>query len=217
MPASTGSVMPDHPERGSEGPGLVVVGVSMGGLEALKRFLGSLPADFPMPVLVVQHLAPESGDGLATLLDTLCSIRVQEADAGVTPRPGTVYLAPANYHLLVEADGGLSLSVDPPVNFARPSVDVLFETAAEAFGARLVGVLLTGAGSDGSRGLLAIQRGGGRVLVQDPADATADSMPRSALDLLKPDAVLPLEGLAASLLGLAQNSARPIPGPTSHP
>jgi two-component system chemotaxis response regulator CheB len=205
------------PDGSAGSPNLVVVGVSMGGLEALKRFLGALPVAFCLPVLVVQHLAPESGDGLATILDTLCAIRVKEADAGEMPRRGTVYLAPANYHLLVEADGSLSLSVDPPVNYARPSVDVLFETAAEAFGAQLVGVLLTGAGSDGSRGLRAIQQRGGRTLVQDPEEAAADSMPRSALDLLRPDAVLPLEGLAACLFDLAQNSARPVPGPTRLP
>ena len=199
------------------GPRAIVVGVSMGGLEALKRLLGVLPVDFPIPMLVVQHLAPESGDSLASILDSLCPIRVKEADPGETLQPGTVYLAPANYHLLVEPDGRLGLSVDPPVNYARPSVDVLFETAAEAFGSHLVGVLLTGAGSDGSRGLVAIQQRGGRTLVQDPSDAVAESMPRSALHLLKPDAVLSLEALAAHLVSLVQNSARSVSGPTRHP
>ena len=198
-------------------PKAIVLGVSMGGLEALKRLLGVLPVDFPLPILVVQHLAPESGDSLASILDGLCPIRVKVADPGETPQPGTVYLAPANYHLLVEPDERLGLSVDPPVNYARPSVDVLFETAAEAFGSRLVGVLLTGAGCDGSRGLLAIQQRGGRTLVQDPMEALADSMPRSALNLLKPDAVLCLEALAAHLMSLVQNSAQSVPGPTRHP
>jgi two-component system chemotaxis response regulator CheB len=196
---------------------MVVIGVSMGGLEAMKRLLRGLPADFPIPILVVQHLAPESGDGLACILDAIGSLRVKEADAGEIPQPGMVYLAPANYHLMVEPDGHLNLSVDPPENWARPSVDVLFETAAEAFGPRLVGILLTGAGNDGSQGLLAIQQRGGRTLVQDPADAVADSMPRSALDLLKPDAVLPLQALGPHLLRLVRNSAKPVPEPTRLP
>jgi len=192
----------------------VVIGVSLGGLEALRTLLGALPALFPVPILVVQHMAPESSDGLAMILDAACALHVKEADADEVPQPGTVYLAPANYHLLVETDGRLSLSVDPPVNFARPAVDVLFETAAEAFGVGLVGVLLTGAGRDGSRGLRTIQQRGGRTLVQDPLEAVADSMPRSALALLKPDAVLPLEGLAHHLLHLTQYSTRSALRPT---
>jgi two-component system chemotaxis response regulator CheB len=198
-------------------PKAVVIGVSLGGLEALKRLLGALPAGFPLPVLVVQHLAPEAGDGLAPILDSLCRIRVKEADAGEQPLPGVVYLAPANYHLMVEEDCSLALSVDPPVNHARPSVDVLFETAAEAFGAHLVGMLLTGAGTDGSRGLLAIQRRGGRTLVQDPQEARAPGMPRSALDLLTPEAVLPLGGLATWLLDHAHAPCRPVPEPKEQP
>ena len=200
-----------------EGPTLkaVVIGVSMGGLDALKRLLGELPKNFGLPIFVVQHMAPESGDGLAVILDAHCQVRVKEADSGELPVPGTVYLAPANYHLLVETDGRLGLSVDPPVNYARPSVDVLFETAAEAFGRGLVGILLTGAGRDGSKGLKLIQQLGGRTLVQDPADALADSMPRSALEVMKPDAVLPLEALAAQLITLIQNSVHLPPGPKS--
>ncbi|MDP2875377.1 MAG: chemotaxis protein CheB [Holophaga sp.] len=195
----------------------VVVGVSMGGLEALKRLLSALPADFPIPILVVQHMDPQSGDGLATILNAFCPIRVKEADAGEQPLAGTVYLAPANYHLLVEPDGCLALSIDPPVNYARPSVDVLFETAAEAHGSKLVGVLLTGAGSDGSRGLRTIQQRGGHTLVQDPTEALAESMPRSALELLKPDAILSLEAMASHLLDLAQYSGSKGLKPTRLP
>jgi two-component system chemotaxis response regulator CheB len=198
-------------------PRAIVMGVSLGGMEALKRLLGALPAAFPAPVLVVQHLAPDAGNGLAPILDSLCTIRIKEADGGEQPQAGTVYLAPANYHLMVEGDGSLGLSVDPAVNHARPSVDVLFETAAEAFGPRLVGILLTGAGSDGSRGLRTIQRCGGRTLVQDPLEAKAASMPRSALDLMTPDAVLPLDGVATWLLALADPSFRPEPEPKDQP
>jgi len=182
--------------------GAVVIGVSTGGVSALKRLLGALPADFPVPVLVATHITPDADDGLAVLLDTLCTIRVKEADEQEVMAPGTVYLAPANYHLLVERNRQLSLSVDPPVNFARPSVDVLFESAAEAFGTALIGIILTGAGYDGSKGLVHVKNRGGTAIVQDPADAEMDSMPKKALELLKADHVVSLEEMPALLLKL---------------
>jgi two-component system chemotaxis response regulator CheB len=181
----------------------VVIGVSTGGVAALKLLLRALSADFPIPILVATHISPDAGDGLAVLLDTLCTIRVKEADELEALIPGTVYLAPANYHLQIEREGFLSLSVDAPVNFARPSVDVLFETAAVAFGPALIGVIMTGAGFDGSRGLKRIKELGGLTIVQDPADAEADSMPRSALAAVTPDHLLPLKKLAPLLLKLA--------------
>ena len=181
----------------------VVIGASTGGVSALKIILGALPADFPIPVLVTTHIAPDSGDSLAVLLDSICAIRVKEADEQETVSPGTVYLAPANYHLLAERGGNLALSIDPPVNFARPSVDVLFESAAQVYGPALIGVILTGAGSDGSKGLLKIKNSGGLTIVQDPADAEMDSMPRSALQLLKADHVVRLMEIPALLMRLA--------------
>ena len=173
----------------------LVIGVSTGGVSALKYLLGALPVDFPIPVLIVTHITPQSDDSMAVLLNTLCSIRVKEADEQEVITSGTVYLAPANYHLLVERDGTLALSIDPPVNYARPSVDVLFESAAEVFGTELIGVILTGAGSDGSRGLLKIQNYGGITIVQDPADAEMDSMPQNALQLVRADYVASLKEL----------------------
>lgn len=171
----------------------VVIGVSTGGVSALKRILAALPADFPLPVLVTAHITPDSDDGLAVLLDTLCAVRVKEADERETMTPGTVYLAPANYHLLVERNGHLAFSIDSPVNFARPSVDVLFESAAGVYGPALIGVIMTGAGIDGSKGLLKIKNSGGVTIVQDPANAEMDSMPRSALQLHRADHVVLLE------------------------
>lgn len=182
---------------------LVAVGVSTGGVAALKCLLGELPDDFPLPLLVVAHISPEADDGLALLLDGCCPLRVKEADDHETARAGTVYLAPANYHLLVSRDGVLSLSVDPPVHYARPSVDVLFESAAAACGPALVGIVLTGAGCDGSAGLLDIRQRGGLTIVQDPADAEMDAMPRSALQLLQPDHVLALKEIPGLLRRLA--------------
>ncbi len=180
----------------------VVIGVSTGGVLALKQILSALPADFPIPVLVVTHITPTADDGLAQLLNSQCSIRIKEADEEEPLAPGTVYLAPANYHLLVERRGVLELSVDPPVNFARPSVDVLFESAAEAFGRHLIGIILTGAGHDGSRGLLRIRQAGGLVIIQDPVDAEMDSMPRKALELLVPDYLVSLAELPTLLCRL---------------
>lgn len=180
----------------------VVIGVSTGGVSALKLLLGALPAEFPLPILVTTHIAPDSDDGLAVLLDTLCDIRVKEADEQEGMLPATVYLAPANYHLLVERSGNLAFSIDPPVNFARPSVDVLFESAAEVFGPALIGIIMTGAGNDGSNGLLKIKNRGGVTIVQDPADAEMDSMPRNALQLHDADHVVPLKDIPRLLMKL---------------
>jgi two-component system chemotaxis response regulator CheB len=182
--------------------GAVAAGASMGGVEALATLLGGLPADFPLPILIVHHVAPDPPSGLACLLDAHCSIRVKEADEGERPAAGTAYLAPPNYHLLVERDGSLALSVDPPVNFARPSVDVLFESAADAYGPGLIGIILTGAGTDGANGLKTIRNRGGMTIVQDPAEAEADSMPRSALAAVRVDHVLPLKEICELIRSL---------------
>lgn len=184
----------------------VVIGVSTGGVLALKRLLGHLIADFSLPLLVVAHISPTADDGLAVLLDKSCAIKVKEANEAEILHAGTAYIAPANYHLLVERDGRLALSVHAPVNFARPSIDVLFDSAAMVFGAALIGVLLTGAGSDGSRGLLSIQQRGGVVIVQDPADAEMAAMPESALRLLQADYLIPLAQIPALLQQLTQET-----------
>jgi two-component system chemotaxis response regulator CheB len=182
----------------------IVIGISTGGIGTLKALLGALPKDFPLPILVVQHLSPDSGDGLALFLDQLCAIHVKEADEGERPTGGRVYLAPANYHLMVEPDGRLGLSADPPVNFSRPSVDVLFETAAQAFAEGLIGVVLTGAGCDGSRGLGRIKDKGGVAVVQDPGDAAAESMPRHALAAVQPDYLVTLSTLPQLFINLSE-------------
>lgn len=184
----------------------VVVGVSSGGVQALSQLLGALPAEFPLPILIVQHIGADAGDGLARLLDLHCRLRVKEADEQDQPAPGTVYLAPANYHLLVESDGRLALSADAPVSYARPSVDVLFESAAEVFGPALIGVVLTGANHDGSRGLARIRQRGGLALVQDPAEAEAPQMPNAALAATAVDHVASLAGIAALLVDLVEAS-----------
>jgi two-component system chemotaxis response regulator CheB len=182
---------------------VVVVGVSAGGVAALKTLLGGLPADFPLPILIVQHISPNAGDGLARLLNELCPIRVKEADEREAIVPATVYIAPPNYHLLLECGGFLSLSADSHVSYARPSVDVLFKSAAEAFAAGVVGVILTGANFDGSAGLQMIKALGGVAVVQDPADAEVPQMPAAALAATGVDFVLPLAEIAPRLCQLA--------------
>lgn len=187
----------------------VVVGVSSGGVHALGLLLGALPADFPLPILIVQHIGPDAGSGLAKLLDAHSALHVKEADEQDAVLPGHVYLAPANYHLLVESDGRLALSADAPVSYARPSVDVLFESAAEVYRGALVGVVLTGANFDGSRGLARIKQCGGLAIVQDPLDAEAPQMPQAALAATPVDHVLPLVGIAPLLCTLATSGSLP--------
>lgn len=184
----------------------VVVGASAGGLEALETVLGALDADFALPIAVVQHLAPNSEGYLAAHLNDRCAIRVKEADEKEALAPGTAYFAPPNYHLLVEEDGTLSLSVEERVCFSRPSVDVLFETAADAFGPDLVGVVLTGGNEDGGKGLRAVADAGGLAIVQDPDTAAAPEMPKAALSRTKADHVLSLGAIGKLLNSLGRRN-----------
>jgi two-component system chemotaxis response regulator CheB len=186
--------------------GIVVVGASWGGLRALERVLGGLPGDFPLPVAVAQHRAEESGELLSALLDARTALDVRDAEDKAPLRAGCVRLAPAGYHLLVD-DGHVALSCDAAVRHSRPSVDVLFESAARAYGPRAVGVVLTGANDDGARGLAAVRRRGGHAIVQAPEDAEAPEMPRAALRRAGADAVLELDAIAPALVALAEERA----------
>ncbi len=187
---------------------LVVIGVSSGGIEALKTILPALPADFPVPLVIVQHRESGGDDFLAEHLDTMSQISVQEPEDKERIEPGHAYIAPAGYHLLLEADGCFSLSVDPPVMYARPSIDVLFESAAAAYGARVIGLILTGANSDGAAGLKAIRQKGGLGIVQNPETAHSPTMPHAALNMAGADRVMDLAGIPAFLTGLLQEKRR---------
>ena len=180
----------------------VAIGVSSGGLEALKIVLPSLPADFPAPLLIVYHQGPRQDSFVVGYLNEQSRIEVVEAEEKEPLRPGVAYLAPPNYHLLVEEDKTLTLTTEDRVCFARPSVDVLFETAAEAFGPGLVGLVLTGANHDGSQGLKYIKQRGGLALVQNPETAEMGAMPRSALEAVEVDGVLELEEIGPRLMEL---------------
>lgn len=181
---------------------MVVMGVSAGGLAALKVILPALPGSFPIPVVVVQHSHPNADAFLANYLDKKCRLTVKEVEDKENIEPGFIYIAPPNYHLLIEGDKSFSLSVSEPVNYARPSIDVLFETAADIYGPRLIGIILTGANCDGSRGMKKIKERGGLTIVQDPETAEVDSMPRAAIAAIRIDYILRLEEIAPFLISL---------------
>jgi two-component system chemotaxis response regulator CheB len=181
----------------------IVVGASAGAVQALSAILPRLPATFRIPLLIVVHV-PDVPSGLVALFKSKCAVPVREPEDKEPIVPGTAYFAPPGYHLLVEADARLALSVDAPVLFSRPAVDILFETAADVFGAHLLGIVLTGANEDGARGARAIAAAGGRVIVQDPATAFAQAMPRAALAHCPTTQTLSLEDIADHLAALGE-------------
>ncbi|MBU0730649.1 MAG: chemotaxis protein CheB [Proteobacteria bacterium] len=181
----------------------IVIGVSAGGMEALSTIIPQLSPDLPVPVLIVQHMSPDSDSYLIERLNELSDIKVKEAEDKEKVREGVVYFAPPNYHLLVDDEGILSLSGDERVNYARPAIDVLFESAADVYCPGLIGVILTGANQDGSAGLKKIKEEGGIAIVQDPETAFVDRMPRAALEVVEADHILPLETIGAMLNTLA--------------
>jgi two-component system chemotaxis response regulator CheB len=180
----------------------VVIGASAGAIQALSRILPALPADYPIPVLVVVHIPADRSDLLAPLFQAKCRVRVKEAEDKEPILPGVVYFGPSDYHLLVEADRTISLSVDEPVLYSRPSIDVLFESAADTYRAGLVGVILTGANEDGAAGLRAVAAVGGTALVEDPATAFAPAMPSAALALCPQARSMSLAAVSAHLVGV---------------
>lgn len=184
-------------------PGLKVVALaaSAGGLKALMQVLGALPAGFPAALLVVQHL----GHGpslLSGILSRHCALEVHEAAQGMRIGAGAVYVARPDHHLLVNRDGTLALTQTELVHFVRPSADLLFESAAAAFGPATIAVVLSGSGQDGAMGVTAIKKRGGTVIVQDPAEAEHSGMPRAALDTGVADHILPLAQVAPALVRL---------------
>lgn len=180
---------------------IVVIGTSMGGLSALQVVLGGLASDFPVAVAVVQHRHKESGSALSQFLQRQIKLPIKEAEDKDLLRPGHIYLAPSDYHLLVEP-GYFSLSTDEPVSYARPSIDVLFESAADTYGERTIGVILTGANQDGTQGLARIKAAGGRAVVQEPTSAENKVMPQAAIDAVAIDQILPLAEIATYLMHL---------------
>jgi two-component system chemotaxis response regulator CheB len=181
---------------------LVVIGASAGAVEALTVVLSLLTPAFPLPIVITVHLPASAPSLLPALFSEKCALTAVEAEDKQPLAPGVAYFAPPDYHVLVEPSRVVSLNADAPVNFSRPAIDVLFESAAAALGARVLGILLTGANSDGALGLHAIQRAGGYTVVQDPKTALASAMPEAALRLFRPDQVLGLTEIAALLATL---------------
>lgn len=159
----------------------IVIGTSAGGLSALTVILEKLPVDYPLPVIVVQHRSKDQKDLLEGVLQSKCKVRIKQADEKENIEPGFVYIAPPDYHLLVEASKAFSLSSDEPVHFSRPSIDVLFETAAMVFKDTLIGIILTGSNNDGSAGIIAVNKYGGLTIAQKPDEAQFPFMPEAAI------------------------------------
>lgn len=183
----------------TEQPALIAIGASAGGIEAIGALLRALPSSFAIPVAVVVHLPPNRPSLLPELFARHCALPVREAQDKEPLQAGTVYVGPPGYHLMVEPGGLLSLSCDPPLNYSRPSLDLLFESAALAYRSRLLAIVLTGASADGADGLETVRKLDGEIWVQDPEQAQASIMPLAAIRQAGADKVLRLEDMAALL------------------
>lgn len=184
----------------------IVIGVSAGGFKALHCLLSELDANFSIPIIIVQHRMASADNYIVTSLNSRCSLTVKEADEKESIMQGTVYIAPADYHLLVEKDKTFSLSVEEHVCFSRPSINVLFETAAEAYKTALIGIILTGANTDGSDGIRTIKNSGGLTISQTPESAEVDVMVRSAIATKSIDFILALDDIAPFLHDLLKEN-----------
>jgi two-component system chemotaxis response regulator CheB len=199
---------------------LIVIGTSMGGLTALEEVLSRLPENFQTPVVVVLHRSVDSTGGLVQLLRRHSRVRVKEPLDKEPILPGHVYIAPPDYHLMVD-ESSFALSTDAPELYARPSIDVLFETAAEAYGAGVVAVVMTGASSDGARGAAKVKAAGGMVIVQNPQTAESPLMPQAALRATATDRVLDLAEIGSCLSDICEygtssdGGKQPPPGATA--
>jgi len=180
----------------------VVVGASAGGVEALMTVFGALTTRFKLPVVIVLHMPDGHRSQLAEVFGRRLALPVKEADDKESIVPGTLYFAAPGYHLSIEQDRSFSFSREERVHYSRPSIDYLFASAADAYGSRLMGILLTGANQDGAAGLVQIQRQGGLTVVQDPSDARVATMPEAALALHQPDYLLSLQGIGRLLVEL---------------
>lgn len=186
----------------------IVLGGSTGSIDALSQILPALAADYPIPIAVTLHVPPREPSVLVAVLAGMTAVAVREAgDKDSFAGPG-VHVAPPDYHLLIESKRSFALSADEPVHFSRPSIDVLFETAADAFGPAVAGVLLSGASEDGARGLLRIRRAGGATVVQSPETASARTMPDAAIRLEAAEHVLSPADIGRFLASLGEEATR---------
>ena len=182
----------------------IVIGVSAGGMNALKFMFSLLPEAFSIPIIIVQHISPRSDSQWITLLNDKSNLCIKEADEKERIEKGKVYFAPPNYHLMVGSNKTFSLTIEERVNFARPSIDVLFESAADVYKSKLTGVVLTGSNNDGTKGMKRIKECGGLTIVQDPATAESGYMPASVIGAMQVDYILPLDGIVNLLVKTAE-------------
>ena len=194
-----------EPDRGYD---IVLLAASAGGLAAISAVLGDLPADFPVPVVIVQHLDPRHDSMMVEILRRRTPLNVEEARDGARVEAATVYIAPPDEHLLVRPDGHLSLSHADPVHFVRPSADLLFESGAESYLGRAIGVVLSGTGSDANMGVRALERTGSTVIAQDPASAEFAGMPQAAIATGAVTVVLQLDEIGPALIDLVEKGDR---------
>lgn len=181
----------------------VAIGASAGAVQALLKILPALPPGCPLAVLIVVHVPPDRSNALVSLFQARCPMPVKEAEDKEAVAPGTIYFAPSDYHLLVEAGGFLALSLDEQVNHSRPAIDILLETAADAWGGALTAIVLTGANHDGAAGLKAVGEAGGTAIVQLPAEAQVATMPAAALAACPSARAMTLTDITSHLLNLA--------------
>jgi two-component system chemotaxis response regulator CheB len=182
----------------------IVIGTSYGGLEALKIILPKFGKEFPIPIIVVLHIGDHDNDIFVNYMNQMCQLQVKEADSNEKISEGFIYFAPPGYHLLIESDFTFSLSTDEKLNYSRPSIDVLFESAAWVYSKSLIGIVLTGANSDGANGLKMIKEFGGMTIIQHPGSSLSPAMPLAALKIADPEFSLELEEIADKLIGFAQ-------------
>ncbi len=180
----------------------IAIGASAGGVDALLRILGGLPANYRLPIFVVLHMRDDRESRLAEVFEQHVRIPVRQAKDKEEIEAGVLYFAVPGYHLSVEQDRSFSLSGEDPVHYSRPAIDILMSSAADVYGSTLAGVLLTGANHDGAQGLISIHQAGGLTVVQDPQEAQISTMPRAAIDLCHPDLILPLRDIHTLLMKL---------------
>lgn len=184
----------------------IIIGASAGGLSAFTKVLTPLPKEYPLPIIIVQHLSPEGESFLAEHLNKSCHLKAIEALDKMTIETGHIYVAPPGYHILIEHNKTISLSVDPPINYSRPSIDLLFETASDTYKESMICILMTGANDDGAQGMLKAYNAGATCIIQDPKTAESPIMPQAAADLNIDAKILSLEGISDFLLNIAQDN-----------
>jgi len=197
-------------EETGAGYDIVVMGGSAGGFKAFTAILGALPTGFSLPLLLVQHLHREDDGAFTRHLENSVSLPVTEAVDKERIEPGRVYVAPADYHMLVERDGTIALSTEGKVNWSRPSIDVLFESASRAYGERVIGIILSGASSDGAEGIRAIRSAGGFTIAQNPDSAEYPFMPRSAIETGAVVQIMTVEEIIVTVAGMCRPHSRTV-------